>query len=197
MRLLGNLASIGSSTGTLLHGLASLGGLRLPVTAFSVAALQALLIDDLGGPVFRHLDVPLAVVIALALTRPANAVVTGFIFGLAVDAFQMKLFGLHGLAYSVLGPVAALVPLGSLRGRAEIVASMATVQCLVATTIVLGGAWLTDRHIPSNVIAGTFQVTLWSVAIALPLTAALGGRMGLQTPDRPDHVNAATSADWR
>ncbi len=197
MRPLGNIVSAGATTGTVLTGLAASGGAKLPVLAFSLASVQALLIDELDGALFRYLDLPLAVVIAVALTRPAAAVVTGFVVGLAVDSFQLRFFGLHGLAYCILGPLAAGLPIGSLRRRSEIVASLATAQCLAASTIVIGGAALADRALPPDLFAHVVQVTLWSVVIVLPLTSLLGGRMGLATPEPLERGLAATSADWR
>ncbi len=197
MKPVTNLLSAGAATGTVLSGLASAGGARLPVTAFSLAAVQALLIDDLDGALFRYLDLPLAAVIALSLTRPAGAVVTGFVFGLAVDSFQLRFFGLHGLAYCVLGPVATGLPIGGLRSRTEIVASVAAVQCLVASAIVIGGVSLADRVMPPNLFANIVQVTVWSVIISIPLTAMLGGRMGLATPEPMERGSAPTSAEWR
>jgi cell shape-determining protein MreD len=197
MRVLTGLWSIVEMAMTVVTGAASSGGARLPITAFSVAAVQSLLINDIDGSLFRYLDLPLAVVIALSLTRPTTSVVTGFVFGLAVDSFNMKLFGLHGLAYCVLGPVASAVPVGSLRSRTEIVASLATVQCLLASTIVLGASWIADGVRPPSLFANVVQVTLWSVIIVLPLSAALGGRMGLATPEPSDRPTPATSAEWR
>ena len=197
MSVLGGFWSLAASAVTVLAGLASSGGARLPVMAFSLAAVQALLINDIDGSLFRYLDLPLAVVIALSLTRPSTAVVTGFVFGLAVDSFNMRLFGLHGLAYCLLGPVASALPVGSLRSRSEIVASLATVQCLVASAVVLGGSWVADGVRPPSLFANVVQVTLWSVIIVLPLSAALGGRMGLATPEPTDRPSPATSADWR
>lgn len=188
MSALGAAAGLIRGSATMAGGVLSLDGPRLLFTAFSVASVQALVIDDLDGAVFRHLDLPLAVVIALALTRPASAVAIGFVFGLVVDAFQLRLFGLHGLAYSVLGPVATAFPVGSLRSRTEIVASLAAVQAVVASAMVaLGVAWA-DGAVPAGLFGRFVQVTLWSVAIVLPLTAALGGRMGLVTPDPSDQL---------
>ena len=174
-----------------------LQGLRLVVTAFSVAAVQALVIDEIDLVVARHLDLPVAVVIALTLIRPTNAVTTGFVFGLAVDAFSFRMFGLHGLAFCVLGPIAKLVPIDSLRGRAEIVASLATVQSLVAVAVVSGSVWLADGHLPPNLAAHSVQTTAWAVLIALGATTVMGARVGIPTPLQSDPSYQPTSAEWR
>lgn len=172
-----------------------LGWIRLAVTAFSVAAVQALLIDQ-GPAALRHLDIPLAVAVALVLTRPNDAVATGFIFGIAVDLFQLRLFGLHGLAFCALGPVAANLPVSALRSRVEVVALLATAQTVAATTIVSVGALLIDGRLPPGLFGRYVQVVLWSVLIVVPLTGALGGRTGFALPGSIDRHGAPTTADW-
>ncbi len=173
-----------------------LRGLKLVVAAFSLAAVQAQLIDRLSSPIFAHLDLPLAAVIALVLARPSEAAITGFVFGLAVDAFQLQLFGLHALAFCALGPVAGALPVSALRSRTEIVASSAAVQSQVATVIVIGGAWLLDGRLLPGLFGRFVQVGLWSVAIVVPLTVAFGGRLGPSIAESMEREPAATSADW-
>lgn len=190
-------SNMASATVNLVSGVAALGGLRLPVTAFSVAAVQSLIVEENDGALLRYLELPLVVVIALSLTRPGNAVVTGFLFGLAVDAFHTKLFGLHGLAYCILGPLAAVLPVGGLRGRVEIVASLAAAQTLAATIVVVIGTWISVGHLDPGLFGRVVQTTLWTVGLVIPLTVALGGRMGLATPEPIDRLGPPTSAEWR
>lgn len=171
-------------------------GLKLAAAAVSVAAIQAQLIDQAGSPIVRHLDLPLAAVIALVLTRPSEAALTGFIFGLAVDSFQLQLFGLHAVAFCALGPVAAALPVSALRSRTEIVASSAVVQSQIATIIVVGGAWLLDGRLMPGLFGRFVQVGLWTVVIVVPLSVALGGRLGPSIAESMQREPAATSADW-
>ncbi len=177
--------------------IAAIGRLRLPVIAFSVAAMQNLLIDESSVALLRHLDLPLVVVVAASLNRPQTALVTGFVFGLAVDAFHTRLFGIHALAYCVAGPVGWSLPLGGLRSRAEITTTLASVQALVATAVLVVGAWLVDGALPPGIFGRAVQVTIWVVVLVLPLTAVLGARMGLATPEPVDRLASPTSADWR
>ncbi len=166
------------------------------VAAFSLAAIQAQLIDQATLSVFRHLDLPLAVTIALVLARPGDAAATGFIFGLAVDAFQLQLFGLHAIAFCALGPVAATLPVSALRSRTEIVASSAVIQSQVAMIIIVGGGWLIDGRLLPGLFGRSVQVGLWTVAIVVPLTAVVGGRMGPSIAESMERESAMTSADW-
>ena len=129
--------------------------MRLAVIAFSVAAVQAASIDRFGGPL-RHLDLPLVVAITLVMTRPVDAAVTGFVFGLAVDLFQLRLFGLHSLAYCTLGPVAVHVPLSALRRRGEAIAVLVSAQTVVVSMVVALGAWLVDGRVPGGAPVGGF-----------------------------------------
>ena len=172
------------------------GGFRIVVTAFTTAAVQALLIDQSQTTVVRHLDLPLALTIALVISRPGSAVVTGFVFGIAVDVFQTRLFGLHGLAFALLGPVATVLPLSPLRSRAEIVASLTVAQAVVATGVVAAGGWVSGNGLAPGLFGHLVQVVLWSLAIVLPLTALLGARMGLTTPDPGTVPGSPTSAEW-
>lgn len=171
-------------------------GLKLAAAAFSVAVIQAQLIDQVSSPLFRHLDLPLAVVIALVLTRPSEAATVGFIFGLAVDSFQLQLFGLHVFAYCALGPVAAALPVSALRSRTEIVASSAVVQSQIATIIVIAGAWLLDGRLMPGLFGRFVQIGLWSTVIVVPLSVALGGRLGPSIAESMQREPVATSADW-
>lgn len=166
------------------------------VAAFSLAAVQAQLIEQLGSPIFRHLDLPLAVVIALVLARPAEAATTSFIFGLAVDAFQFQLFGLHTLAFCMLGPLAAALPVSALRSRTEIVASSAVVQSQVATLVIVAGGWLFGGRLMPGQFGHFVQIGLWSVVVVVPLTAMFGGRLGPSIAESMQREPAATSADW-
>lgn len=185
-------------TGALLVGdIAAVGRLRLPVIAFSVAAVQNLVIAESDGALLRHLDLPLVVVIAVSLNRPHAALVTGFVFGLAVDTFHTRLFGIHALAYCLAGPVGWSLPIGGLRNRAEIAATLASAQALVATAVLIGGAWMADGALQPGIFGRVVQVTLWVVALVLPLTAVLGARMGLATPEPVDRLAPPSSADWR
>jgi rod shape-determining protein MreD len=172
-------------------------GFRLIVTAFSMAAVQALLIEQWDAAPFRHLDLPLAVAIAMILTRPAGGAVIGFVFGLAVDVFQLRLFGLHCLAYCTLGPIAANLPVNHMRRRSELVAMMAAVQSVTVTAVIVAGVRLFDGQLVPGLTGRFVQVTLWSVAIAVPLTALLGARVGLSIPDPVDRHGALSSAGRR
>jgi cell shape-determining protein MreD len=182
---------------TVIGGLAAAGGLRLPVIAFSLAAVQALVIDEHDGALLRHLDLPLAAVAAIALTRPEMAVIAGFAFGLAIDSFHTKLFGLHCLAYCLMGPVASSLPVGGLRGRFEIVVFLVSAQTLVGIAVLAGGAWIADGHLQPGLAGRAVQGTLWTVVMVIPLTVALGGRLGLATPEPIDRLGPPSSADWR
>lgn len=173
--------------------------MRLAVIAFSVAAVQAASIDRFGGPL-RHLDLPLVVAITLVMTRPVDAAVTGFVFGLAVDLFQLRLFGLHSLAYCTLGPVAVHVPLSALRRRGEAIAVLVSAQTVVVSMVVALGAWLVDGRVPGGAPVGGFvwhlcQAAFWSVIVVVPLTSILGGRIGSLVPpmwsDRSDALHPA------
>ncbi len=178
-------------------------GTRLAVIAFSVAAVQATLIDRADGGPFRHLDLPLAAAIAVVATRPADKAFTGFVFGLAVDLFQLKLFGLHGLAYCAIGPVAVHLPVSALRRRWEAVALLAAAQTLAVSVVVGAGVWLIDRRSPGGESIGGIawqlcQAMAWSAMLVVPLTGLLGGRIGPTiTPAWGMRSEAAHPADRR
>ncbi len=173
-----------------------LSTLRLALTGFTVAAVQILIVDSGDLTLLRHLDLPLAVAAALALTRPADAVVIGLVFGLAVDAFQLRLFGIHGLAYSLLGPVAAAVPVSGLRTRTELVAWLAAVQAVTATAVLLAATAIAAGSAPPGITGRFVQVTLWTIVVVVPLTAVLGGRKGLGSPGIGDRPAVPPSARW-
>jgi hypothetical protein len=169
---------------------------NLVAVAVLLAAIQSRLVEQLDSPIFRHLDIPLATVVALIVLRPSEAVVTGFVFGLAVDGFQLQLFGLHALAYTGLGPVAALVPVNALRSRTEVVASLAAVQSQVAILTVVAGGWLLDGRFLPGLFGRLVQGGMWTVVIVVPLVAVLGGRTGTSFAEHADRQPAPTSADW-
>ncbi|MEM7275872.1 MAG: hypothetical protein AAF547_22540, partial [Actinomycetota bacterium] len=157
---------------------------RLVVVGFTVAAVQAHLIDSAGGSPLRHLDLPLMLVVVLALVRPGGALMTGFVIGLAVDAFHGRLFGLHGLAYAVLAPVATLIPVGALRSRVEAVAVQVVAVVVVAETIVIGGAAVAAGRMPPDLVSGVVPAAAMAVLVTVPLVLALQGRGGVAGPDR-------------
>lgn len=172
-------------------------GLRLPILAFTVAAVQATVFDRTTVAALDHIDLPLAVVIALAITRPADAVVSGFVFGLAVDAFSTRLFGLHGLAYALLAPVAAVLPTSGLRTRTEALLFLVAAQAVFAATVVMVGTWIADGAIELWPAGRYLQITVWAVALAWPLTVALGGRSSLVgAADLLDPATGPGTSEW-
>jgi rod shape-determining protein MreD len=158
---------------------------RLVVGAVTVAAVQAAVIDTADVAAIRHLDLPLAVAICVVLLRPIDGAVVGFVFGLAVDAFSQRLFGLHALAYTTLAPIAAHLPTGVLRNRAEAVTCVATVQSIAATGIVAAGGWVLSGVRPVGLFGLFVQVSTWSVAVTLVAITATGNRFGPPAFDRP------------
>lgn len=174
----------------------ALGGIRLIVTAITLAAVQALLLDAGRSGPFTHLDLPLAAVIILVIIRPDQAVTVGLIFGLAVDLFHTRLFGIHGLAYSLLGSVAAAVPVGALRTRTEAVACLTAAQSLVAITVPTIAVWFTGGRLPPDTFGRYVQVTAWTLLIVVPPVSASGINIGLTTPEPPGRPPAKTSAEW-
>lgn len=167
---------------------------RLLVAAATVAAAQATVIDPSEVAAFRHLNLPLAVAVSLALLRPGDAAVIGFSFGLAVDVFQQRLFGLHALGFIALAPVAANLPIGALRTRSEVVACLAAVQSIAATTVVAAGGWLLAGVRPSGLFGRLIEASAWSVGLALCTAVMAGGRLGAIVHNGSDPLEASTGS---
>lgn len=77
---------------------------RVPLIALAVAVvLQATLVPYLGVHWFRP-DLPLLVIIFIASRfGPFDAVITGFLAGIAVDSLTTSFFGLSSMCYSLSG----------------------------------------------------------------------------------------------
>lgn len=172
------------------------GWLRIATVAVSLAAVQALLIDGARGGPLVHLDLPLAAVAVLVILRPDGAMVIGFVFGIAVDLFGSRLFGVHALAYCVLGSVAAAVPVGARRTRTEAIAFVVGAQAIVAITVVTGVAYLAGGSPPPDTFGRYVQATLWTLIIAVPAVSASGAHIGLTTPEPTTLAEPSTSAEW-
>lgn len=176
--------------------MSALGGLRLATVAVTLAAMQALLIDAARSGPFTHLDLPLAAVILLILLRPDEALTTGFVFGLAVDLFGTRLFGVHCLAYSILGSVAAGVPVGTLRTRTEAIACLTAAQVVVALSVTTGAVLITGGSLPPDTFGRYVQATAWTVLLVVPATSFSGTHIGLVTPDPAPLSSPPTTAEW-
>lgn len=169
--------------------------IRYATVAFSVAAVQALMLDGAHHGPIAYLDLPLVVVIVLATLRPDGAVATGFLFGLIVDLFGTRLFGVHALSYCVLGVVVTIVPVGALRTRLEAISCLVAAQAVVAISIVTAALVLTGG-LPADTAARYVQTTAWTLVVAVPLIAASGAQIGLVTPEPQPLGGPASSADW-
>lgn len=174
----------------------ALGGLRLATVAVTLAAVQALLIDAAKSGPFTHVDLPLAAVIVLVILRPEGALVTGFVFGLAVDLFGTRLFGVHCLAYCLLGSIAAAVPIGALRTRSEAIACLTAAQTVVAITITSGAVVVTTGALPPDTFGRYVQTTFWTLLLVVPVVSASGINIGLTTPEPAPLSGPPTSAEW-
>lgn len=172
------------------------GGIRLGIVAVTIAAVQTLLIDAGKSGPFTHLDLPLAAVIVLVILRPESAVTNGFVFGVAVDLFHTRLFGVHCLAYSVLGSVAATIPVGALRTKAEAIAVLTAVQAVAAVTITTVVVSITGGHLPPDMFGRYVQTTAWTLLLVVPVVLGSGANVGLATPEPPGRLVAPTSAEW-
>lgn len=173
----------------------ALGGIRLAIVAVTIAAVQTLLIDSSIGP-FTYLDLPLASVIVLVILRPESAVISGFVFGIAIDLFHTRLFGVHCLAYSVLGSVAATIPLGALRTKAEAIAVLTVVQTVAAVTTTTAVVSITGGHLPPDTFGRYVQASVWTLLVVMPVVLASGANIGPATPEPPGRLAAPTSAEW-
>lgn len=156
--------------------------IRLVVAAATAVAVQASVLDSITLPVLRHLDLPLTAAAVLVLARPTQSVTIGLIFGLMVDASSQRLFGLHGLAYAALGPVAHILPVPSWRRRGWVVGWRAGVQGLsVATVVAVGQTVAAGGPVP-GVMPALGQTAVLVGLLAIPLSrlvgvgASLGGR---------------------
>ena len=165
---------------------------RMVVVGFTVAALQALLLDTADFALIRYLDLPLVLVVVLVLVRPADAVTAGFVIGLAVDAFHGRLFGLHGLAYAVLDPVAAAVPVGALRSRVEAVGLQAGAQAVVAVNVIVAGVTISGGRFPTDLLGRYVQTTAWVLITAVPVVLGLDGRAGVLGTEPPGAAGLST-----
>jgi rod shape-determining protein MreD len=174
----------------------ALGGIRLATVAVTLAAMQALLIDAARSGPFTHIDLPLAAVIVLVILRPEGALVTGFVFGLAVDLFGSRLFGVHCLAYCLLGSVAAIVPVGALRTKSEAIACLTAAQALVAITVTTSAVLVTTGALPPDTFGRYVQATAWTLLLVVPVVSASGTNIGLLTPEPAPLSGPPTSAEW-
>ncbi len=148
---------------------------RLVVAAVSVVTIQAFVLDQSTVGVIRHLDLPLAVAAALVVARPAHSTAVGLVLGLAVDAFGQRLFGLHCLAFAVLGPVARALPAPAGRQRAVAVAGTAGAQALAATVVVIVGQSVAVGGLAPDPLRRLAETALWTAALAVPLVSWIDG----------------------
>lgn len=177
--------------------MSAFGALRMTIIALSVASVQALVVDTGTTGPFRQLELPLTVVVILVVLRPDTALTIGVIFGLAADLFHTRLFGLHCLAFSLLGSVAAMVPVGGLRTRTEAVACLVAVQVTTAVTVLTVGIWVSGGHPPPDIFGRYVQTTAWALLIAVPVISASGVNIGMATPEPPMAGRPpASSGEW-
>jgi len=131
-------------------------------------------------------------VIVLVFLRPDQALPAGFLFGLAVDLFGTRLFGVHCLAFCLLGPVATAVPVGAVRTRTEAVACIAGAQALTAGLTVTAAAAVFGGGAPPDSLGRLVQSTAWTLVVAVPLVMASGAHPG---PLSADPAGLSGSAD--
>ncbi len=147
---------------------------RAVVAAATAVAIQASVLDPITSPVLRHLDLPLATAAALVLARPAHSVTIGLVFGLMVDASSQRLFGLHGIAYAMLGPLAHNLPTPTWRRPGLLVAWRAGAQGLVATSIVAVGQTIAAGTLVPGTIGAVLQTGVLVGLVAVPLSRLVG-----------------------
>jgi len=148
--------------------------IRMVVAAATAVAIQVSVLDPITTPIARHLDLPLAVAAALVLARPANSVTIGLIFGLMVDASSQRLFGLNGIAYATLGPLAHNIPTPAWRRPGLLVLWRAGAQGLAAATVVAVGQTVAAGTLVSGTIGAVLQTGLLAGLVAVPVSRAVG-----------------------
>lgn len=165
---------------------------RLMVAAATAVAVQVSVLDSITLPVLRHLDLPLTLAAVLVLARPTQSVVIGLIFGLMVDASSQRLFGLHGLAYTALGPVAHVLPVPSWRHRRWLIGWRAGVQGLAVAVIVALGQTIAAGGPVPGVGRALGQTALLVGLLAVPTSRVIGlgaplgnRRTSRRRPSRP------------
>lgn len=176
----GGVGRAGPADGT---GRTNVGPVRILAIAVGAAIVQASWLDASSTWLFRTVDLPLTLAAALVVVAPGRSALIGLAVGLAVDATGHRLFGIHCLAYSVLGPVARHLPVpGAIRsfdagpalGRSGTEAAwLAAGQVGAASLVVLAGRSLADGRIaPLDRLVPTVLI---AAALAPPLTAWLAG----------------------
>jgi hypothetical protein len=143
--------------------------------AFSAVAIQAFVVDQAATPAVRHLELPLAVAATLAVAHPTASATIALVFGLSVDAFGHRLFGIHCVAYAVLGPVAQSVPV-PVRRPGPAMAWTAGAAGAAATVVVVLGQALADGGPPPGAVARVVATGLWTGLLASVLGLPLGAR---------------------
>ncbi len=162
---------------------ADVGPGRIVVLAVAAALVQAFALDASSVWLLRQPDLPLTLAAVAVVAAPGRSATIGLAFGLAVDATGHRLFGIHCLAFTVLGPVARHLPvpgairslgIGATIGRAGAeTAWLVGGQVAAATAVVLVGQSLAaGRPIPPDRLV---PAVVTAAALAPFLAAWLGG----------------------
>lgn len=158
------------------------GTVRLVVTMWSAVVIQAYLVEPAGSALVRSLDVPLAITTVLVLARPGRSAGLALVCGLLVDAFGRRLFGIHVLAYAVIGPVLQLVPIGPHHRSAPSVGVAAGLAAAMASGIVVSGLAVVDGGIPAGSVARIVGAAVWTALLAGVLSGPASRRLAPLTP---------------
>ena len=176
------MTSLSTDLGHDPRPLTATGLARLLVAAVTVVAVQVSIIDPIETPILRQLDLPLALAAALVLANPAQSSTIGLVFGLVVDASGQRLFGLHCVAYTVLGPIARGLPVPAWRRRRALIAWRAGAQGLGAATVVaIGQGVAAGAPVPGAPLR-VLQIAVLTGLLAVPASrltavdAVLGDR---------------------
>lgn len=163
---------------------------RLLVLAASAVAVQTFVVDEAGWRWLDGLDLPLALAALLVASRPRQSTLIGLVFGLSVDAVGHRLFGLHCLAYAVLGPVGRRLPVGpaparplrrwrpGLGGewpRGREVLWLVAAQAAAARSVVVIGQTVAAGAPPHRWFVQLIETVVWTVVL-VALVAPLLGR---------------------
>lgn len=150
------------------------------VATASAAAAQVLIVDRIDIAPLRHLDLPLAFVVASSMARPANSAMIALVAGLIVDAFGWRLFGVHCLTYAAIGPTLAVVPAALPVGSRVAIGPMwgAGVAGAVSTAALVGVVAVFDGGLPPEAATAPVVAGLWAGPLAVAISTA-APRIGL------------------
>lgn len=138
---------------------------RLVALALSAVVVQAFVVEPSGTAAVRHLDLPLAVATIAILAWPGGSAAVAVVCGLLVDAFGRRLFGVHLVAYAVIGPILQLVPVPSRIRPPLAVAGAAGLAGAAATAVVVAAQAVVDGAPPGGSVARVLGGAAWTAVL--------------------------------